>query len=188
MTEPQDEAVREALVDQVARVLSKCDGFEDPLPPHAAEASRVYARVLIPLVQDARWLLAEAQHQLEMERLTHAITAQRLNGADDEVVLLRRVAEFEAFGVNYPDIECAIFADPVCACVPADEAAALAATGKFQPILCWVHPSRSGFCCDKPRPVRDPGEPDEHVIECGNCGANMDDDMLYRWRIRGGVA
>lgn len=76
----------------------------------------------------------------------------------------------------------------VCACPIPKEADALAATGRFEPIRCSVHPAGPGFCCAEPRPIRDAGEPNEHVIECGNCGADMDEDMLDRWRAQGSVA
>jgi hypothetical protein len=39
----------------------------------------------------------------------------------------------------------------------------------------------SRFCCDNPEPGGDPGEPDENVVCCVNCGEDMDDDMIYRW-------
>lgn len=45
----------------------------------------------------------------------------------------------------------------------------------------------AGFCCDEPRPTVDAGEPDENVTTCGNCGEDMDEDMLDRLRYRPAV-
>lgn len=182
------------------------------LPNHAGY--RESATEWEPFVsgRDARWLLAELQHQLESERLAHAITKARLEEADTEIVRLRHEVEFEASAVDTA-MGPPTGHDPVdhdrcrcgeamhttrdwfdhwrrfvlCACVPVEEAEALAATGKFDPIRCSVHPTGSGFCCSEPRPVRDAGEPDEHVIECGTCGADMDEDMLNRWRAQVGA-
>lgn len=40
----------------------------------------------------------------------------------------------------------------------------------------------AGFCCREPLPTVDAGEPDENVTTCGNCGEDMDGDMLDRLR------
>jgi hypothetical protein len=61
----------------VARILAKCDGWQDPLAPHVEQASRVFAFVVSPLlddIRDLRWLIAEAERRLEMERLAHTLT------------------------------------------------------------------------------------------------------------------
>lgn len=68
---------QKAHTDAVAFILARCAGYQDPLPEHTEQASRVFAGVVAPLLRDIRvlkWLHAEAVWHLEMERLAHATT------------------------------------------------------------------------------------------------------------------